>query len=83
MVVAYDAATWCTFQPNLEKIKMVCPEKIFIFWEMELSSSKIKKFIIFPYISGNRTLHSSSPKPKKQKFLILKQKALVDFWTDS
>ena len=38
----------CTFQPKLEKIKKNPPRKKFlIFQEMELSNSKIKKFLIF------------------------------------
>ena len=35
------------FKPKLEKIKQIDLEKILIFLEMELSSSKIKKYPIF------------------------------------
>ena len=35
-------------KPNLEKIKKIHPEKILIFQEMKLSSSKIIEFLIFP-----------------------------------
>ena len=38
------------FKPKLEKIKQIDLEKILIFQEIELSSSKIKKYPIFPEI---------------------------------
>ena len=44
--VVYYRATWRAFQPKLKKIK-IHPENFLIFPEMELSNSKIKKFLIF------------------------------------
>ena len=90
-VVCY-AGTWCTFKPKLEKIKQTTPKnnsiiKI-IFQEIELSDSKIKRFLIFSkesfsYISGNGTLHFSAPSRKnkenlfRKKFLIFQEMELL------
>ena len=46
--VVYFRATWHAFQPKPPKIKKKLPrKKMLIFQEMELSDSKIKKFIVF------------------------------------
>ena len=48
LVVVFRAA-WRTYQPKSEKNKKNSPRKKFlIFQEMELSSSNIKKILIFP-----------------------------------
>ena len=65
-------ATWATFKPELNKSKKIHhpPKTNFIFPETELSSSNVKKYLIFSqkvnfsYISGNGTLHFS---PQAQK----------------
>ena len=71
--VVYFRATWHTFQPKPPKIKKKLPrKKVLIFQEMELSGSKIKKFIVF---SQKRTpppppcfpLHFSAQARKKKK----------------
>ena len=50
-----------TFRPKLEKKKKNPPEKFFfIFQEMELSCSNIKKALMFSYISGNRNFKKAS-----------------------
>ena len=92
MSVVYYAGTWCTFKPKLEKIKQTTPKnnsiiKI-IFQEIELSDSKIKRFLIFSkesfsYISGNGTLHFSAPSRKnkenlsRKRFLIFQEMELL------
>ena len=78
-VVDYRA-TWNTFQPKIEKQKKSTLKKVLIFfhkkcflifWEMEISSPKLKKIShifpkkIFSYISGG---HFSKSKIKKNHF---------------
>ena len=50
-------------------------KKIIIFWEMELSSSKLKTLIFFPKNNFRREL----PKPGTQKCLALKYLNLIFF----
>ena len=44
-IVGYYRATWVTFKPKLEKIKIFTIGKFLIFQEMKLSSSKIKNYL--------------------------------------
>ena len=46
-------------------------KKLLIFWEMEVSCSNIKKFLIFFYISGNV---NPPPPPKKKVLYFLKNR---------
>ena len=49
-IVGYYRATWVTFKPKLEKIKIFTIGKFLIFQEMKLSSSKIKNDLAFQEI---------------------------------
>ena len=68
-----------TFQLKLKKNKKSLPRKKFlIFWEMELSNSKIKKFLIF---CQKNTFHLfSQRKPRAPSGLGLQKPALKIFF---
>ena len=53
-VVIYRVTWWVfrVFSPSLKKLKNPPRKKLLIFLETELSSSNIKTFLIFSYISG-------------------------------
>ena len=71
-----------TFQPKPEKnLKSPLRKKFLIFQKMELSNSKIKKFLIispkksFSYIFSKKAPRTFRPRPPKalKKFLIFSQ----------
>ena len=76
--VVYYRATWPTFWAQVQKIKKAEMEKktlkikkrkkFPIFWDMGLSSSNIKKNLIFSYILENG-------KPPKKFFCLRKRKS--------
>ena len=66
LIVAYIRAIWRTYQPKPpQKSIKTHPKKILIFPEMELSSSNIKKILIFSQKKAFLILFSPSLKSKK------------------
>ena len=85
--VVYNGATWYTFHTKLEKQKNPPEKKPLLFHEMELSSSNIKKILIFQetetprkdppektsYTSGNENPEKASYNFSKESFSYISE----------
>ena len=81
--IVYFSFTWQLFDPKLEKTKKLHPDKKpLLFCKMEISSSNIKKFLIFSYISGNENHKKilyilGNRKRSSKKLLIFQEMELL------